>query len=96
MMLFRILLACGSATMNLKRFNHFNRLLLQVKNMDGINTKTVVLNPNYYTNEHFQIISDLLQETSASVRWMTEQEINDRKMAMFVDKDDKEAKNGRS
>ena len=64
--------------------------------MGGINTKTVVLNPNYYTNEHFQIISDLLQETSASVRWMTEQEINDRKMAMFVDKDDKEAKNGRS
>lgn len=64
--------------------------------MDGTNTKTVVLNPNYYTNEHFQIISDLLQETSASVRWMTEQEINDRKMAMFVDKDDKEAKNGRS
>lgn len=64
--------------------------------MDGTNTKTVVLNPNYYTNEHFQIISDLLQETSASVRWMTEQEINDRKMVMFVDKDDKEAKNGRS
>ena len=26
--------------------------------MDGTNTKTVVLNPNYYTNEHFQIISD--------------------------------------